>query len=95
MNPPSTSQQQQAELLRRAMVKKYLRSHDIAAYHLWVYAVALENLYQNPNAEKADFLLHEAYDYLKSYNFTFHADKDTKEDLQKIIDELTVLAINC
>ena len=74
--------------------EKYFKRDGYTAYRLWLFAVALEELSQENNRAKAGSLKDQVIEFFDSAWMSVRGTAEEKEDMQKIIDELTVLEVN-
>lgn len=77
------------------MIEKYLHLTGVrngdTAYHIWLYAVLLEALKQNFDAEKHERVLNSAMAYANGNWMRYNATGEQIRDLNSIVEELKSL----
>lgn len=75
------------------MEEKYFKKDGPIAFRLWMFGLALQQLKKTPNKEKATFLLGKVVEFSESAWISARGTKDERDDLQKVIDDLTNITL--
>ena len=74
--------------------EKYFKKEGYTAFRLWTFAIAIEELSQKKNKAKVASLKEQVIEFYDSAWMSVRGTAEEKADLQKIIDEITVLEID-
>jgi len=77
-----------------SLKEKYFEKEGYTAFRLWAFAVAVEELSSKANCSKAASLRDQVIEFSESAWVSARSTAEERKDIQKLIDNLTVMAVN-